>query len=170
MTYFIWSCFWSAKQTSEALQNGALQTSAAFKRGNVLTVHHHTWSHLQQPSESPLGEFLNWISAIQKSALIPLACLIFEVWRTTFRYIFLFPLDPTELSVLVLKSEPAPALSTACVGNFLPVSLQSSIKPEPGCFIQKCLLGRYTDVKPTQTLWMTDWWAVLQEKYPVFCR
>lgn len=87
MTYFIWSCFW-AKQTSGALHNGALQTSSAFKCGNTLNVHHHTWSHLQQPSESPLGEFLNWISVLQKSALIPLVCFIFEVWRTTFRYIF----------------------------------------------------------------------------------
>lgn len=59
----------------------------------------------------------------------------------------MFSLDQTELSVLLLKSEPALAVSTACLGNFLPVSLQSSIKPGPGCFTRKVLLGHFTSVK-----------------------
>lgn len=65
----------------------------------------------------------------------------------------LFSWDRTELSVLILKSEPALAVSTSCVGNFLPVSLQSSIKSEPCCFI----LGTLHQCKKTKHCeWLTD--------------
>lgn len=74
----------------------------------------------------------------------------------------------TELSYL--KSEPALAVTTARVGNFLPVSLQSSIKSEPGCFIQKFLLGHFTDVKKTPNTESGWLMSPVTGKIPRFCQ
>lgn len=134
--------------------------SAAFECGNLPNVHHHTFSKRPRVRQSSCGAAS--ASPEQSQTLN----------RVTFGRIPQLNLSSAEFCsnssdlLEILKSEPPLAVST----GLLEISFQfhsrvpSSLNPVAS---SKFLLGQFTTEEKSQTLWMTDWWALLQEKYHV---